>query len=340
MSHEAVRLLFQPGPRITVETFQPPEPVGAQVRVRVTTSAVSAGSEMNFLRHGPQAYGIRPVEGAVGYPIGYMAVGVVDALGPAASGVRIGQRVLCGASHTSAWIADPALPSGFLDPVPDGVSDGAACYAVLGDVALHGVRRAALQIDGGVAVFGLGMVGQLTLQLARLSGAYPLIAVDLDDARLELARAAGATHTVNPGREDAVAAVRAITGGAGVETAFHCAAVAALLQQLLEVCADRGRVVLTGSPPGQASIRLQDELLRREITLTGVYETGIATGHPYWPWTRARNRRACLRLMAEGALRIDGLISHRVPYSEALPLYEMLLRGSQGWMGVTLSYDR
>ncbi len=142
---------------------------------------------MNFVRFGPQAYGIVPKDGDDGYNIGYMTVGTVLALGPEASGYSVGQRVLTGGYHTSHWLVDPATPSGHILPIPKGVSDDAAGFAMLGDVALHGVRRAGLQIDGSVAVFGMGMVGQLTLQLARLSGSHPLIAVDLDPEQYRMA---------------------------------------------------------------------------------------------------------------------------------------------------------
>jgi len=337
----ARRLRFHhggPGPRVEVETFEPPAPTGGQILVRVTRSAVSAGSEMNFVRFGPQAYGIVPKDGDDGYAIGYMTVGTVLALGPEAAGYSVGQRVLTGGYHTSHWLVDPASPSGHILPIPDAVSDDAAGFAMLGDVALHGVRRANLQIDGSVAVFGMGMVGQLTLQLARLSGSHPLIAIDLDDARLEMARASGATHVINAGREDAVARIKAITGGKGAETIFHCTQVAGILQQLLEACGNRGRIVLTGSPPGSATIRLQEDLLRREITLTGIYESGMAAGHPYWPWTRERNRRASLRLMADGGLRMSHLVTHVVGYTQAQAMFEMMARGSTGWLGIVFDW--
>jgi threonine dehydrogenase-like Zn-dependent dehydrogenase len=339
----ARRLRFHhggPGPRVEVETFEAPAPSGRQILVRVTHSAVSAGSEMNFVRFGPQAYGIVPKDGDDGYNIGYMTVGTVAALGPEASGYSVGQRVLTGGYHSSHWLVDPATPSGHILPIPEGVSDDAAGFAMLGDVALHGVRRAALQIDGSVAVFGMGMVGQLTLQLARLSGSHPLIAVDLDDARLEMAKASGATHVINAGREDAVARIKAITDGKGAETIFHCTQVAGILQQLLEACGNRGRIVLTGSPPGTATIRLQEDLLRRETTLTGIYESGMAEGHPYWPWTRERNRRASLRLMADGGLRMGHLLTHVVPYTQAQAMFEMMARGSTGWLGVVFDWTQ
>lgn len=332
------RLIFHPGPRIEVQAFDLPQPVGGQVLVRIACSAVSAGSEMNFVRHGPQAYGIRPRGDDAGYAIGYMSAGTVAALGPDATGLAVGDRVVTGSHHANYWLADPALPSGFLLRMPDGVSDEAAGFAVLGDVALHGVRRANLQIDGSVAVFGMGMVGQLTLQLARISGAHPLIAVDLSDDRLETSRISGATHVINAGREDAVARIREITGGAGAETIFHCTQAASILQQLLEASADRGRIVMTGSPPGTATIRLQEDLLRREITLTGIYETGLAGAHPYWPWTRERNRLACLRMMGQGALNVDPLLTHVSPYAEAQAVFDMMARGSSGWLGVVLDW--
>ena len=99
-------------------------------------------------------------------------------------------------------MADPNEWRAFPDKLPDGVTDSQACFSVLGDVAMHGVRRGTLQLDELVAVFGAGVVGQLTLQFARISGAYPIISVDLVESRLELARSNGASHTVDASKED------------------------------------------------------------------------------------------------------------------------------------------
>jgi threonine dehydrogenase-like Zn-dependent dehydrogenase len=103
---------------------------------------------------------------------------------------------------------------------------------------------------------------------------------------------------------------------------------------------ESGPNCLTGSPPGTATIRLQEDLLRREITLTGIYESGMAEGHPYWPWTRERNRRASLRLMADGGLRMGHLLTHVVPYTQAQAMFEMMARGSTGWLGVVFDWTQ
>ena len=332
------RLLFSAGPRVEMESFAVPIPQAGQILVRVSRSQVSAGSEMNFVRHGAAAYGLKP-DGRESFPIGYMAVGCVDALGADVTDFAIGDRVLTGGNHGSHWLVDPAQASGHIAKLPDNVSDEAAGFAILGDVALHGVRRAQLQIDESVAVFGMGMVGQLTLQLARLSGAYPLIAVDLFDSRLEGAKQSGATHVINAVRDDVVQAIRAITDGAGADTIFHCTQAAHIMQNLLEAAADRGTIILTGSAPGVAQIRLQEELLRRELTIIGNYEARMNDAHPYWQWTRERNRRACLRLMKEGQLKVDHLITHVVPYTEAQAVFEMMARGGDDWLGVVLKWD-
>ncbi len=322
-------------PGVELESFEIPVPQAHQILVRNACTQVSAGSESNFLRFGPKSYGLP--DGLPRANIGYMAVGRIVAVGRDVQGFAVGDRVTTGSAHATHSLID-VTPTAAIDPVPDGVSDEAAGFASLGDVALHGVRRAKLQIDQSVAIFGLGIVGQLVLQLARISGAHPLIAIDLVDERLELAKKSGATHIVNAGREDVVQRVKEITRGAGAEAVFHCAQAASILQPAMECAADRGTVVLTGSPPGTATIRLKEELLRKELILTGTYESGLNDSHVYWRWTRQRNRRSCLRLMASGELQLGHLLTHVVPAAQAPAIYEMLLKSSTGWLGIVFKW--
>jgi threonine dehydrogenase-like Zn-dependent dehydrogenase len=339
MESEGVRLIFRSDFVVEEERFPVPDPGPRQVLVRISRSQVSAGSEMNFYR-------LNPVDGPLQRtPLGYMTVGRVERIGDGVTEFVPGDRVLTCGYHGSHWLVDltddgPDQANGnYLERLPDGVSDDEAGFVVLGDVALHGVRRAALQIDESVVVFGCGIVGQLTIQLARIAGAHPLVAVDLFDSRLELARLSGATDVVNAANTDAVAAIKETTGGRGGESVFHCAPVAGVLQTAMEAAAERGKVILTASAPGIAQIGLQVELLRHELTILGVYEIGIDQPHGYWPWTRARNRRACLRLLASGQLRLDHLISHVVPPTEAEAIFRMMARGGDGWMGIVFAWE-
>ena len=326
------------GGGVAIERFDVPAPGPQQILVRVSRSHVSAGSEMNFIRHGAASYGLK-TESKAPMPIGYIAVGRVASIGPGVTGFSLGDRVLTGATHASHWIVDSSAPDAVITRVPDGVSDEAAGFAILGAVGLHGVRRAGLQIDESVAVFGMGMVGQLTLQLARLSGAHPLIAVDLSDMRLERAKMSGATHTINPSRVDVGRTIREITGEEGVETIFQCTQVASILQTLMESAADRGKIIFMGSAPGVAQITLQAELMRRELTIVGNSARGLAQAHPYWQWTPARNRRACLRMLSSGDLRVDPLITHVIAPGEAEAMFDTMVKGSDAWLGVVIKWE-
>ena len=127
--------------------------------------------------------------------------------------------------------------------------------------------------------------------------------------------------------------------GRGAEAVFHCSANPKILQTVMEVAADRATVVLSGSAPGTAEIGLQVELLRRELKILGNYETGLLEPHPYWPWTRRRNRRATFRLIASGQLKTDHLLTHVVPPTRAQEMYRMIAAGGSDWLTVTYAWD-
>ncbi|MBI3977867.1 MAG: zinc-binding dehydrogenase [Chloroflexi bacterium] len=329
------RLVFRSDRKVELEEYPIPEPGPNQVLVRVTHSYVSAGSETRFYR-------VNPPDGPLKRSTaGYMAVGRVEKPGPGVVGFEPGDRVLTCGYHGTHWLvdlADTGPGKWYIEKLDDAVPDRVAGFTILGEVALHSLRRATLQLDESVAVFGVGIVGQLTVQLARVAGAYPIIAVDLFDSRLQKAKLSGATHFVNASLSDPVAAVRAITGGAGADAVFHCAPVASTLQTVLEAAAERGKAVLTALVAGTAEIELANALLRSERTIVAAYPMGLTQPHPYWPWTRQRNRRTCLRLLKSGDLRLDHLVTHVVPYTQAQEMVDLMVRGGDEWMGIVFTW--
>ena len=342
MAIRGSRLVFFPGGRVALEETAFPDPGERQLLIQVTRSQISAGSEINGYRTLLAATTApEPAQPAAqGRTSGYTTVGRVVAVGPLVEGFAPGDRVFAYGNHASHFLVDMSDRESwrsYPDRLPSDVTDEQACYAVLGDVALHGVRRATLQIDESVAIFGVGVVGQLTVQFARLSGAHPIVAVDLYPRRLQLAQRGGATHVVDASAGDPVAAVLAITGG-GAQAVFQCSPVAQLLQTTMRAAGQRGKVVLTGSAPGTAEIGLQVELLRRELSILGVYENGLQAAHPYWPWTRQRNRATCYRLIAAGQLIVDPLTSHVVSPERAEEMYRMMAAGGDGWMSVFFNW--
>jgi threonine dehydrogenase-like Zn-dependent dehydrogenase len=81
-----------------------------------------------------------------------------------------------------------------------------------------------------------------------------------------------------------------------------------------------------------------DQFLRREVSLVGSYETGMTRPHPYWPWSRARNRAVILDLIARGALNVRPLVTHVVPASQAPDMYDLMHQGTEGWMVINFTW--
>ena len=325
--------MFREGGAVAIEDIEVPDPAPNQILVRSTRSLISAGTELNILE----------LSATERRDPGYALVGQVAEVGRDVDGYAVGDRVLTCLPHQGAGLItiDPDLDDvpAYAGHIPDDVSDEAASFVVLGDVALHGVRRARPGLGDSVAVFGQGGLGQMVTQFARMAGAYPVVAVDLLDERLELAGRSGATHTVNAQREDAVAAVQDLTDG-GARVVFMVTRTPKILPDCLQAAAAGGTISMTGSPPGTVEIGLQVELLRKELSIIGTYQS-MYPREPYhmFQWTRAANRQYILDSIARGEFRVDQLISHREPYTEAADLYAMIRRGPAGWLSIVLKWD-
>ena len=338
MSDIGRRLVFVGRDRVEVESFEVPEPGPGQVLVRVHRSQVSAGTEKNAFLAASSSEHRREW--------GYTTAGYVLATGPGMEQFKPGDRVIAMAFHASHCLvgAPPGAPfRGNWDyppqPIEHDITDDQAAFTVLSTVALHAIRRAQIQIDESVAVFGQGVVGQLVTAFCRIAGAYPIIAVDLDEERLTLAEKSGATHVVDASKQDAAEAVRAITGD-GAECVFHATRIPSTLVDCMGAAADRGKVVIPGFPPGSADIDVMDGIVRRELDIRGVYAGEQENNpHPYWPWTRYRSRKAAMRLIASGDLKVDHLISHVCKPEEANDIYQQILAGPKGWMSVFFDWE-
>ena len=337
---EGHRLTFV-GPRqARLEGFAVPRPGPGEVLVRTTRTLVSAGTELKAylgLEHGPGAsYPRRP---------GYSHVGVIEATGDGVQGLRPGQRVATIKGHTSHVLVDTTRAGDareWLQPVPDGVTDEQAAFAVLGSVAMHGVRKAAIRLDESCVLDGQGVVGQLAGQLAGLNGARPVIGLDLDADRLEQSRRSGINVQVQVGPDprEAEAQVLALTAGRGVDVGIDCTATTHAFDSLLRLAAMEGRIVILGSLVGTATISLFDEIQLKELTIIGAHQPKAPTvAHPTNPWTQAANRRAVLELIAAGRLRVDHLIAHSVPAADAPALYGLMAQGPRGWLATIFRWD-
>lgn len=254
---------------------------------------------------------------------GYALAGDVIEVGDGADGFAVGDRVVTLHHHADLAIA-PTQPFITLK-VPDGVSYEDATLCVLGSVSLHAIHRANLKLGEDVVVMGAGLVGLLTIQLARLSGAAPVIAVDLSQRRLDLARQVGAAFAINPTHEDLVAKVREYVGREGASCTIEAVGNPAVLQACMRVSAPGARVVVMGAIVGKVELDMYSEFIFRELTLIAAQQPrNPVEDSIYYHLTSQRNRQTVLGLIERKALDVTALLTHRFSYRDAPEIYRLL----------------
>jgi 2-desacetyl-2-hydroxyethyl bacteriochlorophyllide A dehydrogenase len=322
----------------TIELPDPGELAPTQVLLRARCTLISAGTEIAIYSGQHIGY---TIPGAT-YPRlpfrpGYSFAGTVEAVGSAVTDFRPGDRVCSGSRHAAFAVVDTARSA--LIRIPDEVGFEAAALSRLATISLHGVRLARLSLGERVAVFGQGVIGQFARQLCELDGAALTIAIDQIDSRLEVARRLGATHTLNPQRDDVPARVRELTGGSGVEVAIEATGNPAVIPTALAVTATLGRVVLLGSPRGRVEIDPYTDVHRKGLALIGAHASLAPQRPNAWnPWTAEANNILVLELMRQGRMRTEGLVSHRIPADEAPNIFEALTVRPQDFLGVIIEW--
>jgi predicted dehydrogenase/threonine dehydrogenase-like Zn-dependent dehydrogenase len=278
--------------------------------------------------------------------LGYSGAGVVVEKHPTVTDLEVGDRVTYGGEGTGHG---ETIMTGrnLVAHVPEGVAYEHACFATLGSIALNAVRIAQIGLGDVVAVIGLGLVGQLVAQLVRLQGGVA-VGIDLKQERVELAREAGADAAVLGGA-GALESVGSLTNGRGADCVIVAAAAksSAPCRQALELCRDRGRIVVVGavemSFPWEAMYLKEIQLFMSRAYGPGSYDPDYEKRGRDYPvsyvrWTENRNMGEFLRLVAEGRVSLDPLITHRFPLEDAARAYQTILDPASNSLAVLLRY--
>jgi len=279
-------------------------------------------------------------------PLGYSSVGNVVAVGEGVTGISAGVRVACAGAKVANHAEVNLVPQNLCALVPDTVVDEVAAFVTVGAIALQGVRIASVGLGEVFAVIGLGLIGQITLQLVKAAGGR-VLGIDLDPAKVNLARKLGADAAVLRS-DDVLAQAAALTGGRGVDGVLITAATTSNdpVQLAGELCRDRGRVVAVGAVGMEIPRRpYYDKELSFFLSRSygpGRYdplyeESGIDYPIGYVRWTEQRNMESFLDQCASGRLNLQPLISHRFPIERAEEAYQLIASGADA-LGIILTY--
>ncbi len=361
-----------------VRVVEVPEPVvrPGTVRVRTSHSLISAGTESAGIGSGGRRENIvlraiknpalvkKVVERVASHglmntaelvktriateaPSGYSCAGLVTDVGEGVTDLAVGDRVACAGAGHANHAAVNVVPRNLVARIPDGVSFEEAAFVTLGAIALQGVRRCEPGLGDRVAVLGLGLLGQITVQMLKAAGAV-VIGVDVRPDRVARAQAQGLDAGFTIDERDFVAGVLERTDGRGADAVIVTAAGGdlGLLNKAFEACRRKGRVVLVGDVP----IRIQrDKIYKKEIDFListsygpGRYdpayeEKGQDYPFGYVRWTEGRNLEEVLRQIAAGVLRVRPVFDATHGVEDASAAYASLVAEKRP-IGILLDY--
>jgi len=277
-------------------------------------------------------------------PLGYSNVGIVAETGPDVDHLKPGDRVVSNGRHADIV----RVPKNLCARIPDNVDNETAAFTIVASIGLQGIRLANPTLGEYFVIIGAGLIGLLTIQMLRANGCK-VLAIDIDEGKLSLAKRFGASTCNLSIGEDPVAAGIDFSQGRGVDGVIICASSKSNdpVTQAARMCRKRGRIVLVGVT-GLAINRA--DFYEKELTFQvscsygpGRYDISYEDEGQDYPigfvrWTERRNFEAVLEMMSEGHLVVEPLISHRFSFDDASSAYESL-SSDKNVLGVLLLYD-
>ncbi|MDD4849823.1 MAG: zinc-binding alcohol dehydrogenase family protein [Gemmiger sp.] len=332
-----------PGKLRILEMEKPCLSAENNVLVKMTAAGI-CGSDVGIY-HGTNA--------AATYPrvIGHEMVGVVEAVGPGASKVKVGDRVIidqvvpcghcyacrkgrpnvCGNLQVRGVHRDGgyreymAVPDSDCYLVPDTLTDAEAVMIEPTTIAVQCCSRAALEAEDTVLIIGSGALGSSILRIVRLYTPAKVIVADIDDAKLAEALENGATDVINSLKEDVPARCHELTGGYGVTVSIDAACVKTSLLTALQATGNAGRVITMGFSVAPTEIN-QFAITSKELDVRG---------------SRLQNRKFqdVIDLVAAGKVNLKGSISHTFPLTDAQKAFDFVDSRDPSIRKIVLTFD-
>ncbi|MBN8539926.1 MAG: bi-domain-containing oxidoreductase [Deltaproteobacteria bacterium] len=285
-----------------------------------------------------------------GNATGYSAAGTILEVAPDVTNFKVGDRIACAGAQCAHHASIIRVPKNLAVKVPEVVDLRQASTVTLGAIALQGVRRAAPTLGETIVVVGLGILGQITMQLLRANGCR-VIGTDLDPSRVRLAKSAGMEFGLDPSAGTVVEQIYRLTDGYGADGVIITAASPSneIISNAFKSCRKKGRVVLVGDVGLQLN---RGDFFQKEIDFLisssygpGRYDAryedeGLDYPIGYVRWTENRNLLEYLRLIGDGKIQLGNLGHAEFLISDAEMAYEHLRNESERPLLVFLKYPK
>lgn len=332
------KLVFKQPFEFDIETVNlNAEPDDNGVLIKTQYTLISSGTELALFT-GTHVGIPDPNNTFAKYPFypGYTVVGDVVAVGRNVKGYAVGDKVYTVGKHATYNVTDFNSPTVPLIKLPNDFVWEKVPFAKLGAICMTAIVQTRIGVGDNVVVLGMGLIGNIAAQLYSLMGAN-VIAVDLVEKRLQVARQTGIENVILSGDNiDLHEKVREITGGAEADIVVEATGSPKMVVPALDLVRKLGQVILLGATRGHVDLNVYEYIQRKGVHFIGALE-GLATleGFP----SRTTLTRHILKLIELDALKIDPLLTHKLPYYDAIHAYDMLKNQLDQALGVLLSWE-
>jgi 2-desacetyl-2-hydroxyethyl bacteriochlorophyllide A dehydrogenase len=342
-------IVFNAPRSISIEQEEDRRLEPGELRLRTLYSGISAGTELTAYR-GSNPYLHKKWDPASKlflaaaaptqpYPLvgwGYEEVGEVVEIGAEVTELKIGNLVYGNWGHRTHYILGEELAGKRI--LPAGLEPVLGIFSHIGAISLNGVHDAGLRIGETVAVFGMGVPGQIVAQLAKASGAQ-VIGIDPIKKRLAMAQELGALDVaLDPRQVSPAERIKSLTAGRGADVVVEVSGHYVALQEAIRAAAYSAKVVALGFFQGQAAgVFFGEEFHHNRIRLICSQISGVSPALSY-RWDRDRLVHTVMGLQASGALNLKPLITHVIPYQDAAEAFRLLDENPEEALQIVLDF--
>ncbi|MEQ9031335.1 MAG: zinc-binding alcohol dehydrogenase, partial [Aggregatilineales bacterium] len=313
--------------------------------IEAETTVISAGTELAI--YSALAPGVRNPDSWNAYPYrpGYGLVGRVMATGEAVDRVTVGDRVFCFGQHASHQVYNMASGKAVRSilKVDEDLPAEQLVMLRMAMVAIHAPQITDCHPGDTVAIFGLGIVGNLAAQLYRQAGLH-VIGVDPVKSRCELARQVGIETVVDVAPERQLEAIRNLTNGRGAQVTVEAVGHSAIVNTSIAACADSGQVILLGSPRAAYEADMTPafrDIHLRWLTVRGALEWRLPPyDAPGIPHSVESNLRRLIDALRCGDLNVSAVTSHIIKPFELPQAYDGLLNHKDAYLGTVIDWRK
>jgi len=320
------KVVFKSANTVALERYEPGVLDGNSIRIRHLYSQLSAGTELHMLT-GAQG----PVKDIVP---GYSGVGEVIA-GWEGTPFKKGDILETGEKHKDTIDLSKDWAIQTCTPVKKEFAKQAT-FLPLGKVALHGLHRVSFNLGDWVVVYGLGIVGNLSAQLASLNSAGRVLGIDPSIARRKAAEKVG-IRTIDPLAPNYMDTVKEITGD-GADIIIETSGNGKALVDSFKIAAYGGQISVVGGHFGLRELDMRTDFQSKELSIVGARRCDGAVSDVYDKWTVMKCMQEFYKLIEDRKVNIDTLISHCIKPEKATEIYTRLLNKDESVMGVVFDW--